>query len=111
MVKVGDELAFRLGFSGECRIYKVEKVTPSGRIKCGPYELNADLSVRGQKGRGYWGPYHAEPVTAEMRESVERSDLLARVQHANWSSLDTVSLGLVVSILNMEEREGSVAAT
>jgi hypothetical protein len=104
MVKVGDELAFRVGFSGNYVIHRVEKVTPSGRSKCGPYELNADLSVRGKVGRGYWGPYRAEPVTAEVRENVERNKLLARVTNANWFSLDTVSLGLVVSILDMEEK-------
>jgi hypothetical protein len=104
MVKVGDELAFRLGFSGNYVIRRVEKITPSGRIKCGSYELNADLSVRGKVARGCWGPYRAEPVTAEIRENVERNKLLARVTNANWFSLDTVSLGLVVSILDMEEK-------
>lgn len=111
MVRIGDELAFRLNFSGEYRIYKVERVTPSGRIKCGPYELNADLTIRGERGRGYWGPYRGEPVTEEIREGVQRSNLLARVRNANWSKLDTASLGLVVSILNMEERDSSVGAT
>lgn len=61
-IKVGDSLAFGCGSRYE--IHKVTRITPSGRIVCGRYTLNPDLSVRGRTDR--WGPYRGEVVTPKI---------------------------------------------
>ena len=78
-VKVGDELAFNVGYGrGTIEIHKVDAITPSGRIQCGRYTLNPDLSVRGRRDK-WAGPYRAEIPTDEHRErvSLQRSQRLS----------------------------------
>jgi hypothetical protein len=96
--KVGDELAFS-GLSSGWKIYKIDKITPSGRIKCGPYELNPDLTVRG---RHTWstGPRRAYPATEEFRTELLRSKLLHRLEHkTDWESLTTEQLKAILAIV------------
>lgn len=68
-IQVGDSLAFCCGFGGRYEIHTVTRITPSGRIVCGRYTLNPDLSIRGRRsgGIGSWGPRRGEVVTPEIR--------------------------------------------
>ena len=95
---VGDCLAFYcgLGLSSRWEIHKVTKITPSGRLTCGPYTLNADLSVRGSS--GYSGPHRAEPVTKEIVLEVRRRRALEYVKGFDWSTLDADRLEAVVAV-------------
>lgn len=77
-LKVGDELAFRMSWHGYA-IHKIAAITPTGRIKVGPYELDPDLRIRGRRGR-YSGPIRAEIVTDEIRETVLRDYLAWKIK-------------------------------
>lgn len=81
VVKVGDMLAFRYGHRlPEFQLCKVERITPTGRIVCGQYTLNPDLSIRGERPRWSTGPYRAEVITPEISEIIERKKLARRVK-------------------------------
>jgi hypothetical protein len=98
-IKVGDELAFDCGFgSARWRIATVTKITPSGRIKCGPYTLDHDLRVRGQD--KWSGPFRGQPVTQEIRDKVERETLLGIATDARrHHNLTLDQLRRIVAIL------------
>ncbi len=68
-IKVGDELAFRVGMVGTIQIHQVTAITPSGRIVCGPYTMNPDLSIRGRKDKWH-SPWRGERVSETHRETV-----------------------------------------
>ena len=94
---VGDCLAFNCGLGiGRWEVHKITKITPSGRLTCGPYTLNADLSVRGNS--GYSGPHRAEPVTKEIVLDVRRRRALEYVKGLDWSKLDVDRLEAVVAV-------------
>jgi hypothetical protein len=95
---VGDCLAFYcgLGLSNRWEIHKVTKITQSGRLTCGPYTLNPDLSVRGSS--GYSGPHRAEPVTKEIVLEVRRRRALEYLKGFDWSKLDADRLEAVVAV-------------
>jgi len=102
-LKVGDELAFCHGFGkSHWSIHKIDKITPSGRINCGQYKLDANLRVRG---RDTYSPlcHRAEIVTYEIREKVRRQNLLAFIGRADFSKLDTGSLGVIYQIFKSTE--------
>lgn len=91
----GDELAFisRNGIS----IRKVDKITPSGRIVCGPYTLDSDLRVRGEQDS--WNRISVELATDAHRESIARSRLLGDVgRFRNWENLTIEQLQAVQKI-------------
>ena len=81
-LKVGDELAFVN--SNTISIIPIERITATGRIKCGTYELNPDLSIRGRRQR--WGPYRGEIVTDKHREEMALVQLAA--QSYSWERAD-----------------------
>lgn len=98
--KVGDELAFaRYGWGDKWMIYTIEKITPSGRIKCGPYELNSNLGIRGVGGRGYMGPYAAEPVTDKIRLMVKRQEELSVVVATKFETLSDDQITRIAAII------------
>jgi hypothetical protein len=100
-IKVGDELAFQCGYgSGYWRIHKVEKITPTGLIKCGGYTLDHDLRVRGQ-GR-YSGPYRGKLVTQEIRDAVKRQHYFQKVSLMKPENLTTSQLERIVAIIAEE---------
>ena len=102
--KVGDELAFKCGGGyAWWEIHKIEKITPSGRMKCGHWELNPDLTIRGA--HGYSGPYRAEPVTSEIIKKVKRARDLRTCQDAKWSNLNDEQLSSVVKILEQSRQK------
>ena len=100
-VKVGDELAFVKRYGKGWDFYTVTGVTPSGRIKCGPYTLNADLTVRGG---GRNDPYAAKVITEEMREQNRDIEEHRRLRHivedVPWREVSTDQLRRIVAILD-----------
>jgi hypothetical protein len=95
---VGDELAFRCGsHTHYWVIAKIEKITPSGRIKVGRWELNPDLTVRGRS--GWHGPYEGQPVTGEILQEIERAKNLRIVKDAKFDKLTDEQLAEVVRIV------------
>jgi hypothetical protein len=100
--KVGDELAFyHFGGSGRWSIHRITKITPSGRIRCGYYELNPDLTIRG---RDPWSnePDHGEPVTDEIRGMVKRQELIVRAKYLarfDWERLTDGQLEAILAII------------
>lgn len=79
-LKVGDELAFR-GFGRTYYVHTITAITPTGRIKVGPYELTPDLQVRGRRRRGN-APLRGERVTPEIRENMLRDTLTWKIKSA-----------------------------
>jgi len=100
-IQVGDEIAFRVGFSGTQVVYKVEKVTPSGRIKAGMYELNPDLRVRGR--HGFSGPYQGVLVTSELRDKLvaeqKQRALANKISDVRWREIPLAKLKRIEAIL------------
>ena len=104
-IKVGDELAFKVGYGvWSWMIHKVTKITPTGRVKCGPYTLNPDLSRRGDT--GHTGPYKGEPVTDTIRQSIERQKLLMQLQRMVWRDFPTDVLQGVIKVIQNVQAEG-----
>ena len=95
--KVGDELAFRVGFSKTWQIHKIAKITPSGRIQCGGWMLNPDLRVRGHS--GYGGPFQAYPVTAEIRATAIHQDNVSVVRGIDVSRLTDKQIADIADIV------------
>ena len=96
---VGDALAFR-NYSrvGCCQwsVHRITKITKSGRMVCGPYTLNQDLTIRGDT--GYSGPIKAQAVTPEIIEEVRRYKAISFLKGFDWKSLPTDSLEAAVAV-------------
>ena len=98
-LKVGDELAFHFRAGSGCsrwEIRKIDKITPTGRIKIGGFELNPDLTVRGE--RGWNSPYCAEPVTDVIRKAVKRQNNISLLSQTKFGSLSDDQLNRIVAI-------------
>ena len=93
----GDELLFRRDYGRRLDIHKITKITASGRIKCGPYDLNPDLRIRGE--RGWDKCYRGEPVTDEIRVQARRQKNLERLKAQKWDETSDDILEAVVMIL------------
>lgn len=95
---VGEELAVPVGFGGAWRVIKIEKITPSGRMKCGHWELNPDLTIRGRTDR--WGPSRAYPITDEIRAQICRQKYLAKIESkVDWNKLSDEQLKRICEVL------------
>ena len=92
--KVGDRLAF--SHRGKWRVYPIDKITPSGRMVCGPYTLNPDLRIRG---REKWGPYKAYEVNEEIEKASRRSEYLDILSRVRFEELTDDVLDALVEIL------------
>lgn len=97
--KVGDELAFRCGSNSSRRweIHKIEKITPSGRMRCGRWELNPDLTLRSRY--DYSCPHKAEPVTSAIRKGIQREKSIQTIKDTTWSKLTDDQLFDVMKII------------
>ena len=105
---VGDELAFSYGWGkGRWAIHKITKITPSGRIKCGPYELDPNLRVRGRRDAYSAAPYKDEVVTDKIRKEVREAIALSLVANFKWHTLPIEKLLRIVEILNEKDQETS----
>lgn len=101
MPSIGEELAFRSGYSiGSWRIHTITRITPSGRIECGPYTLNPDLTVRGRS--GYGTPCRGEPVTDAIRESIQHAEDLSYVRTVNFHEMPALVLHRVACFIRDE---------
>ena len=100
-LKVGDRLAFRSGsYPVRWHIYAIEKITPSGRIKAGHYEMNPDLTIRGRDTR--WGPYKAEVMTDKIASEAKKEKAIELVESIKTSKLSDSQLFRIVDILREE---------
>ena len=103
-LKVGDELAFAYGGTYErWVIHRIDKITPSGRIKAGGFELNPDLSIRGN--HGWRGPSEGEPVTDEIRQEMRRQQHGYIVGAMKWRDLSNDQLSRIVAIVQEKPAE------
>jgi len=94
---VGDQLAFDCGFGrGHWKIATIDKITPSGRIVCGLFTLNPDLTIRGHNG---YGPYRGQPVTDEIRAKVKRQENLSIISGAKFSEMSEDVLDEIVKLI------------
>ena len=101
-IQVGDEIAFRSDYFGRLwTVYKVDKVTKSGRIKAGHYEMNPDLTIRGRSGWG--GPYKGVFVTPELRKVIvaerRKNAIIAKVSEVRWLNVSLAKLERIDAIL------------
>lgn len=96
----GEQLAFEIPFSKDYEIIRVDRVTPTGLIKCGRFTLNKDLRIRGVGGRGYSGPYYGERITPAIRERVMRAKAIRRIRGTKLEALSTACLGSIVACLD-----------
>jgi hypothetical protein len=101
-IQVGDEIAFLSdSFSRSWRIYKVDKITPSGRIKVGHYELNPDLTIRGRS--GWSGPFSGVFVTPELRKKIigehKKNAIVTKVSAVRWLNISLAKLERIDAIL------------
>jgi len=96
--KVGDKLAFRCGgISSFWEVHAITKITPSGRIVCGRFTLNPDLTVRGRG--GYHGPYRGEPVTEDIRKDMLRAKNLQALNRCKFSELTDEQLDTLAQLI------------
>lgn len=102
-VSVGDELAFMVGFGKSYEIHKVDRITPSGRIKCGRWDLNPDLTIRNRT--SYYGPSVGVPVTDEIRHRVRREFLIIKLSRAQWGELSNEELEVAYKVLEDHKKE------
>jgi len=93
--KVGDELAFSFSRGDEYFIETIHEITPSGRIRCGRYELNPDLTIRGKSYRYRRG----EPVTPYIRACVARSKNLMIIGSCTFRKLDNATLAKIAKLI------------
>ena len=100
---VGDKLAFRGGYgNGSWEIHEIERITPSGRIVCGRFTLNPDLSIRGRS--GYSGPFKGEPVTEEIENEYRRQKNLQKIDDTKFHLLSDSALAAIVDVIKSEKR-------
>lgn len=105
-LKVGDKLAFRIGYRGDYQLASIEKITKTCRIKCGQFELNPDLTVRGRS--GYSSPYRAELVTEEILLEIRRVSCKRFLQDVKWASLTDETLFEIVKLVKKDKANGIV---
>ena len=102
--KVGDELEIQNnGWGRTWSIFKITKISPTGRITLGngSYILDASLKVRGRN--SYSGPYRAHEITKEIRDAVRKDDLLYAIKNNNdFTKLSLRQLEAIVVIIKGE---------
>ena len=102
--QVGDKLAFRHHSASSFWVtYTITKVTKGGRITCGPYQLNPDLTIRGKRAPWSSGPHKGEPITQaiidEQRERLERANALGVIEACKLRSLEVSVLVKIAAII------------
>ena len=89
-IQVGDKLAFDLGWPSGWVIRTVTRITPTGRIKCLGFTLNADLTIRGD--RGSFGPFCGYRITPEIQDKCDRQRYIIRLKNFTFNKLTTAGL-------------------
>ena len=87
----------------------VDRVTRSGRVKIGPYELNADLSPRGlPSGLVRFERCNPELEAEVQRENAERAEcrsLHMRINEVRWCEVPLEKLRQVMAIVSQSIRD------
>ena len=107
-IQVGDEIGFHYDTMGpRWEVFKVDKITKSGRIKAGHFELNPDLTIRGA--HGWRGPYEGVLMTDELRKEIiderKRSVIVEKVSAVKWRLVSLEKLQRIDAILKEFEHE------
>ena len=100
-IQVGDNLAFDFGWTTGWVIKTVTRITSTGRIQCEGYTLNADLTIRGD--RGSFGPFCGYRITPEIQDKCDRQRYTSRIRNFNFNKLTTA--GLRTINLTLDELE------
>lgn len=100
--KVGDKLAFRIGFYQKWHVEEITHITPTGRMQCGHYTVNPDLTIRGKRDRGYYGPYRAEKVTQEILDSVRVEYLSHKLSDLKFNNFSVDVLEKAAKLFGVE---------
>ena len=96
--RVGDRLAFYVdGINEYWEICKISRISPSGRITCGHFVLNPDLTVRGRSDFGT--PFRAQPVTDDIRVAYARQRNLLIIRSKDFSELTNEVLVQIVRLI------------
>lgn len=112
-IKAGDKLVMttRYGFDGllQRKIVVVDRVTPSGIVKIGGFQLNADLSWRGRKNECSRAFQRCTPemeieIARENTERGERNKLLGLIEAVRWRDITLEKLRQVAAIVVGETR-------
>ena len=98
--RVGTEFAFQHGIPLQWHILAVTKITPTGRMTCGPFTLNPDLSVRGK--RTMYGPRYAVVATPDIHRAVARQNNVRMLRRVLWSEVSDVKVQAIARILQTE---------
>ncbi len=101
-LKPGDDVAVvGWGTALGVEIFKVDKVTPTGRVRVGN-----QLFTRGRCNVNTGGGWRIEPATQEVRDSLERSRLASKLQHkVNWCAYPLSALRAVNAIIEQARSE------
>lgn len=101
-VNEGDEVAMDVGGYGypNWRIATVTKKTPTGIISTSNgRKFNNDGYERGASRGSFSKRTYIQPVTDEIREKIERSDLLGKISRTKFEQLDTTQLRKICLII------------
>ncbi|MNP16364.1 hypothetical protein D3C76_1087550 [compost metagenome] len=105
----GEEVAYDNSLpyhrSKNWKIQRIAKITPTRQFRLG----NNDLF--NNKGKLVGGEYsiYIQPVTDEIRETVERERVLSRIRHTQWDKLPTDVLQHIEAWILFEEGAKTVA--
>jgi hypothetical protein len=107
-IQVGDEIAFQYdGIRTRWEVFKVDKITKSGRIRAGHFELNPDLTIRGA--HGWRGPDEGVLMTDELRKEIvderRKNAIVEKVSAVKWRLLSLAKLQKIDAILKEFEHE------
>lgn len=91
---VGDQLAFWV--QNRWVVARVTKITTTGRIYCGQWVLNPDLTVRGGN---VYAPIQACRVTPEIKQEVQRYRWVRRLRAVDWEKCSNELLSKLVQLL------------
>lgn len=96
-IKEGDILIFHnSGLGRNWYAAKVDKITPTGRIKCGNIELDKNLVVRGQ---GSFPQIIAYRDSPRLRKKVKREANLRYLKMVQFDMLPHAVVGQIVRII------------
>ena len=101
-IQVGDEIAFQYdGIRTRWEVYKIEKITKSGRIRAGYFYLNPDLTICGE--RGWRGPNEGVLMTEELRKEIadehRKNEIVEMVSVVKWRLVSLAKLERIDAIL------------
>lgn len=100
-LKVGDEVAI-VTQSGFRRTVKIERITPTGRIKTDyGYEFDTEGHERGAS--DYWSRGRIVPYSKEIQEGLERRTLANGMSRVRWDSLSLAKLREIDAILKRKD--------